>query len=107
MVKCSKILVLSRKIKAEVMMTDTIFVLFSLFATLQVVTGITFFGPFRDTSNYKILGDPRVVNNYTYYEAKCRGELNVQMPLHQVLIDKHSYSFSIYSSIKSHVFSFK
>ena len=51
----------------------SLYVLCVLFGTLQIVAEQLFF----DTSNYQILRDPKVTNNFTHFAAKCRGELKV------------------------------
>ena len=50
----------------------TVFVLCAFTGTLQVVKGLPLFW---DTSEYKILQDPRP-EDYSYYAEKCRGELS-------------------------------
>ena len=49
----------------------------ALSGTLQVVVGTEFF----DTSNYQILRDPKVTNDFTHFAAKCTGEPNLNILL--------------------------
>ena len=56
-------------------MKITLMVLCTLFGTLQA---FDFLPLLWDTSDYKVLQDPRV-DDYDYFADKCRGERNINV----------------------------
>ena len=61
----------SRRKELELKMIHTLLMVFTLLGTLQFSHATIRF----DTSDYKILTDRRG-GNFSYYAAKCRGELD-------------------------------
>ena len=73
----------SRRKNKEAELKMKLLILSTLFGTIQVVTGtsrtLDVITTNIDTSNYQIIKDPKIYQNFSYYAEKCRGEVNFKI----------------------------